>query len=251
MKVSLFITCLADSFYPEVGKSVVHLLRQHGCTIDFPEEQVCCGQPAYNSGYPTEARQAARQLIRAFRHSEYVVTPSGSCAAMIRQYYPSLFSQDEEWREQAEQLAAKTYEFSEFMIRVLGVTQLEAEFEGLATYHHSCHMKRGLGIEEEPLQLLGKIKGLQLVDLPYSEDCCGFGGTFAVKMHRISQEMVDEKVEHVLSTGANILVGSDLACLMNIAGRLSRLGHHIQVYHVAQLVYEGVQRYVQKQHTHI
>lgn len=246
MKVSLFITCLADAFYPKVGQSVVHLLRQHGCTIDFPEEQVCCGQPAYNSGYSAESKRAAKQLITAFSHSEYVVTPSGSCAAMIRHYYPTLLAEDEQWHDKAKRLAAKTYEFSEFMIRVLGVTHLEAEFEGVATYHHSCHMKRGLGIEEEPLQLLRNIKGLQLIDLPYSEDCCGFGGTFAVKMSQISEEMVDEKVEHILSTGANILVGSDMACLMNIAGRLRRLGHATQVYHVAELVYEGVQRYAGK-----
>lgn len=248
MKVSLFITCVSDVMFPKVGQSVVHLLRRYGCTVDFPLEQVCCGQPAFNSGYQEDAKQGAKQLIRAFANAEYVVTPSGSCASMIRHYYPYLFAGDDEWREQAQELADKTYEFSQFMAKLIAEQPLHAEFEGIATYHHSCHMKRGLGVTVEPLQLMNKISGLQVVDLPYSEDCCGFGGTFAVKMSPISKEMVDEKVEHILATGANLLVGSDMACLLNIAGRLQRLGHAIEVYHLAELIYEGVKRYEAKHH---
>lgn len=247
MNVSLFITCVSDMMFPKVGQSVVHLLRKYGCSVDFPEDQVCCGQPAYNSGYHSDAKKAAKQLIRSFEHSQYVVTPSGSCASMIRHYYPYLFATDEEWRDKAQDLVDKTYEFSEFMIKILGVNEIQAHFEGTATYHHSCHMMRGLGVNQEPLKLLNQIKGLQVTDLPYNQDCCGFGGTFATKMKEISEQMVDEKVEHILSTGATILVGSDMACMMNISGRMRRLGHTIQVYHVAELVCEGVERYESNQ----
>jgi L-lactate dehydrogenase complex protein LldE len=240
MNVSLFITCMADVFYPQVGKSVVHLLRKFGCNVDFPMEQTCCGQPAYNSGYQEEARQVAKQLIRSFAKSDYVVSPSGSCVAMIRHYYPNLFATDDQWREEAQRLADKTYEFSEFLVHVLGIRQIEARYKGIATYHHSCHMSRGLGVISEPLQLLNNIEQLELIELPNKKDCCGFGGTFSVKMPEISEQMTDEKVEHILSTGAEMLVGSDMACLMNIAGRLNRLGHKLKVYHVAELIYEGV-----------
>jgi L-lactate dehydrogenase complex protein LldE len=243
MKVSLFITCISDAFFPRVGQAVVQILRKQGCEVDFPAGQTCCGQPAYNSGYHDDAKKAAQQLIRTFEESEYVVSPSGSCTAMIRHYYPYLFADDDQWRDRAQKLADKTYEFSQFIVQVLNITEIHAYYEGVATYHHSCHMMRGLGLSKEPIKLLEGIKGLKVLDLPYKEDCCGFGGTFAVKMQNISEQMVDEKVEHILSTKATILVGSDMACLMNIEGRLRRLGHPIKVYHVAELLYEGVKQY--------
>lgn len=246
MNVSLFITCVTDAMYPNVGKSVVRMLRKSGCTVDFPEDQVCCGQPAYNSGYQEDTRKAAKQLIRAFERSEYVVAPSGSCVAMVRHHYPALFEDDPEWRPKARELADKMFEFSEFMVRVKGVSSVQAEFEGTATYHCSCHMTRGLGVLSEPLQLIQSISKLNYVELPYKEDCCGFGGTFAVKMHDISGEMADEKARRIISTGADILLGSDMACLMNIEGRLRRLGHSIKAYHVAELLDEGVKRYEAK-----
>jgi L-lactate dehydrogenase complex protein LldE len=246
VNVSLFITCISDAMYPNVGKAVVRMLRHYGCKVDFPENQVCCGQPAYNSGYQEDAKKAAKQLIRAFEKSEYVVAPSGSCVSMVRHYYPNMFATDPEWREKAQNLADKMFEFSEFMVRVLKVTKVNAEFEGTATYHCSCHMTRGLGVVAEPLQLVQGIDKLQYVDLPYKNDCCGFGGTFAVKMHDISGEMVDEKAKHIIETGANILLGSDMACLMNIEGRLRRLGHDIKAYHIAELLDEGVNRYESK-----
>lgn len=243
MKVSLFITCVADAMYPQVGKAVVRLLRRCGCDVDFPEGQVCCGQPAFNSGYYEDTKKAAKQLIRAFAQSEYVVTPSGSCAAMIRHHYPELLAGEPEWHGKAQQLAAKTFEFTEFLVRVLGVTAFRAAFEGVATYHCSCHMTRSLGVEKEPFQLLRSIEGLTYVELPYKEDCCGFGGTFAVKMHEISGEMADEKARRIMETGATVLVGADMACLMNIEGRLRRLGSPVKAYHVAELLEEGVRRY--------
>lgn len=243
MKVSLFITCISDLMYANVGKAVVQLLRKLGCTVDFPESQVCCGQPAFNSGYVDDTRKAAKQLIRAFERSEYVVCPSGSCTAMIRHHYPALFAQDEEWRGKAEALAQKTYEFTEFLVHKLQVTELNASYEGTVTYHTSCHMTRGLGIAEEPVRLLQMIDKLNYVDLPYKSDCCGFGGTFAVKMPEISEQMVDEKVKHIMETGVNLLAGADMACLLNIEGRLQRLGHPVKAYHVAELLWEGVKRY--------
>jgi L-lactate dehydrogenase complex protein LldE len=243
VKASLFITCVSDLIFPDVGKSVVGLLRHYGCEVDFPADQTCCGQPAYNSGYHKEAKEAAIQMIKVFKNSEYVVTPSGSCASMIRHYYPYLFAEDNQYRDQANDLVNKTYEISEFLVKVLGVEKVEGSLAGTAVYHHSCHMMRGLGISDEPIKLLSSIQNLKLAPLPYEKDCCGFGGTFAVKMSDISEHMVDEKAEHIISTGANILISSDMACLMNIDGRLKRLGHHLKVYHTAQLLWEGVKNH--------
>jgi len=249
MNVSLFITCISDVMYANVGKSVVYLLRKYGCTVDFPEDQACCGQPAFNSGYHEDTKKAAKQLIKAFEKSEYVVGPSGSCVAMVRHHYPTLFADDDQWREKAQNLADKIYEFSEFLVKVLKVTKVDAEFEGTATYHCSCHMTRGLGVIDEPMRLVETIDKLNFVELPYKNDCCGFGGTFAVKMDDISGQMVDEKARHIMETGATILLGSDMACLLNIEGRLHRLGYECKAYHVAELLYEGVKRYESKHGT--
>lgn len=242
MKVSLFITCLADVFFPQVGKSVVDILEHCGVEVDFPEGQTCCGQPAYNSGYQKETREVAKQMIEAFAHSEYVVTPSGSCASMVRHYYPEMFQDEPEWRERAASLAAKTYELTEFLVRILGVTDVGAELCEKATFHQSCHMSRGLGIKDEPLALLSHVNGLTVKELPYCQDCCGFGGTFAAKMSPISESMVDDKIKHVEATGANLLIGADLGCLMNIGGRLRRVGKDIQVMHVAEVLAKGIEK---------
>lgn len=242
MRVSLFITCLADQLYPEVGESVVRLLHRYGCEVDFPELQTCCGQPAYNSGYQDEAREVARNLIRAFEHSDYVVSPSGSCTGMIHHYYPQLFENEPEWKANAERLIEKTYEFSQFLVNVLGVKDLGAVFPEKATYHPSCHAMRLLGVRQEPGELLSHVKGLELVDLPYKEDCCGFGGTFSVKMADMSEAMVCEKAANVCATGASVLVGTDMGCLMNIGGRLNKENKPVRVMHLAQLLEEGVKR---------
>ncbi|TBL75126.1 (Fe-S)-binding protein [Paenibacillus thalictri] len=242
MRVSLFITCLADQLYPEVGESVARLLHRYGCEVDFPETQTCCGQPAFNSGYHDEAREVARGLIRAFDASDYVVSPSGSCTGMVHHYYPMLFAEEPEWKEKAEKLIAKTYEFSQFLVQVLGVRDLGAEFPEKVTYHPSCHASRLLGVKTEPTELLSRVKGLEMIDLPKKEDCCGFGGTFAVKMADMSEAMVCEKAMNVCATGAQVLVGTDMGCLMNIGGRLNKENQPVRVMHLAQLLEEGVKR---------
>lgn len=242
MKVSLFITCLADQLYPEVGESVVRLLHRYGCTVDFPETQTCCGQPAFNSGYQEEAREVARNLIRAFEHSDYVVSPSGSCTGMVHHYYPSLFADEPEWFNKAEALIAKTYEFSQFLVNVLGIKDVGATFAHKVTYHPSCHGSRLLGVKEEPLELMQHVQGLEYIDLPEKEDCCGFGGTFAIKMADMSEAMVCQKAANVSATSAEVLVGIDMGCLMNIEGCLNKEGKAIRVMHLAQLLEEGVKK---------
>lgn len=241
MKVSLFITCIADQMYPDVGESVVRLLHRYGCEVDFPEAQVCCGQPAFNSGYQEEAREVARQWIRAFEHSDYIVAPSGSCTGMIHHYYPYLFKDEPEWKAKAEKLVARTYELSQFLVHVLGVEKVEARFPAKATFHPSCHAMRLLGVREEPEKLLAGVEGLEMVELACKEDCCGFGGTFAVKMAEMSEAMVSEKARHVADTGADVLIGTDLGCLMNIEGRLRKEGKPIRAMHLAQVLMEGAE----------
>lgn len=235
MKVSLFITCLGDLFYVNAGKATVELLERYGCEIDFPETQTCCGQPAFNSGYHKETRKAAKNMIKAFEHSEYVVTPSGSCAYMVQEY-EGLFKDEPEWQQKARELKEKTYELTQFLTEVLQVEDTGAQLNAKATYHTSCHMTRLLGVQEAPMKLLKQVKGLRLVDLPRSQDCCGFGGTFSIKMPSISEQMVDEKIEHIEETEAEILIGADAGCLMNIGGRINRNGKPIKVMHIAEVL---------------
>ncbi|AUS26482.1 MULTISPECIES: (Fe-S)-binding protein [Paenibacillus] len=239
MKVSLFITCLSDAMYPKVGEAMARLLARYGVELEFPKVQTCCGQPSYNSGYWDETRAAAKTILKAFNNSDFVVAPSGSCTYMIH-HYPELFKDEPEWLESARRLEQKTYEFTQFMVQVLGVTDVGASFPHTVTYHPSCHGTRLLGVKEEPMKLLGSVKGLQLVPLPFAEDCCGFGGTFAVKMPDISGAMVTEKVDHIRETEAEVLVGLDMACLMNIAGNLRYRKEPVRVMHLAELLYEGV-----------
>ncbi|MGZ9584458.1 (Fe-S)-binding protein [Paenibacillus marinisediminis] len=240
MKVSYFITCLSDIMYPQVGIAVARILARYGIELDVPEVQTCCGQPAFNSGYWKEARQSAKTLLTAFDESDYVVTPSGSCAGMILHYYPELFKDEPEWLSKAERLQSKTYEFTQFMVHVLGVTDMGATFPHKVAYHPSCHGSRLVGIQQEPQLLLRHVRGIELVPLPHAEDCCGFGGTFAVKMAAISGAMVTEKADHVLETEAEVLVGLDLGCLMNISGNLMHRGQKLRVMHLAELLAEGV-----------
>ncbi|RHW31427.1 (Fe-S)-binding protein [Neobacillus notoginsengisoli] len=235
MRVTLFATCLVDLFQSDVGKATVELLEKLGCEIDFPESQVCCGQPAYNSGYVKESKEAMKRMIDTFMNAEVIVSPSGSCATMFKEY-PNLFKGDPVWEPKAKAVADKTYELTQFIVDVLKIEDVGAKFEHKVTYHTSCHMTRLLGVVEAPMKLLQNVSGLEFTELPGKEQCCGFGGTFAVKMAQISEQMVDEKVMHVEETGAEYLIGADPGCLMNIGGRIDRKGKPIKILHIAEVL---------------
>jgi L-lactate dehydrogenase complex protein LldE len=236
IKASLFVTCIVDQLFPEVGVSVVRVLRRLGVDVDFPQDQTCCGQPLYNSGFTGQARQLARRVLSSFADSRYVVVPSGSCATMMRVFYPGLFKDDPALLCQAQELSAKVYEFSEFLVKVLGVENLGVSYPDTVTYHPGCHQLRELEVRDEPLSLLRQVGGLELRDLPQAASCCGFGGAFSVKFPHISEGMLSDKVKNVMSTGADTLVSCDMGCLMHIGGALRRQGSSIRVQHLAQVL---------------
>jgi len=235
-RVGLFVTCLVDLFRPSVGFAAVKLLTGAGCDVDVPTRQTCCGQPAYNSGDKATAQQLARQTIAAFEAHDYVVAPSGSCAGMLKLHYPELLKGDPAWTARAAAFAAKVHELVSFLVDVRGVDAVHAKLEARVTYHDSCSGLRELGISDQPRKLLRSVEGLQLVELPDADVCCGFGGTFSVKYPDISSAIVERKVEHVAATGADLLLAGDLGCLMNMAGKLSRQGRRIAVRHVAEVL---------------
>jgi L-lactate dehydrogenase complex protein LldE len=234
-RVGLFVTCLVDLMRPSVGFAAVKLLEDAGCVVDVPV-QTCCGQPAYNSGDRGTTRALAEQMIEAFRGYDYVVAPSGSCAGMIKAHYPELFADDPNWMPKVDALAARTYELTSFLVDVLGVTKVDATFEGEVTYHDSCSGLRELGVRSQPRRLLASMEGVTLVELNESDVCCGFGGTFAVKYSDISGAIVDAKARNVEATNAPTLLAGDLGCLMNMAGKLSRDGTPVEVRHVAEVL---------------
>ncbi len=240
VKASLFITCILDQLFPQVGESVVRVLRHLGVEVDFPMEQTCCGQPAFNSGYNREARALAARFLHTFKDSQYVVVPSGSCTSMIRVFYPGLFQDDKALHQRAVELGQRTYEFSQFLVKVLGVTDVGAAYSGRVTYHPSCHQLRELRVVQEPRALLGAVKGLEMVPLEQAETCCGFGGTFSVKYPHISEAMLEDKVGNVLKSGAQVLVACDMSCLMHIKGALARRNSGVEVLHLAQLLDRGI-----------
>ena len=229
------ITCLGDVLRPAVGQATVRLLRRLGHTVDFPEQQTCCGQPMYNSGFAELARKQARYTIEVFENCETIVTPSGSCAAMVKVEYPELLADDPTWHERAQSLAARTFELSDFLVNRLGVVDVGARFEGTVAYHFACHL-RMLRQEGEVPRLIAAVRGATYVPLEHQDQCCGFGGSFAVRYPQISTAMVDDKVNCLLRTGADALVSTDAGCLMNIGGRLRRLGHSPEVLHIAELL---------------
>jgi L-lactate dehydrogenase complex protein LldE len=229
------ITCLGDVFFPDVGTATVRLLRRLGVEVDFPGGQTCCGQPHFNSGYHDDARTLARHTIQAFAGDRLVVTPSGSCAAMVKLEYPPLFYEDLIWHGRAEDLARRTHELSDFLVNVLKMEDLGARYPGKVTYHMACHL-RGLGLQSEPERLLRKVRDLEYKPLERADECCGFGGSFAVRFPEISGAMVRDKAGLIEKTGADAVVATDAGCLMNIAGCLRRRGSKIRAMHLAQIL---------------
>ncbi len=236
VRVGLFVTCLVDLMRPNVGFATVKLLEDAGCLVEVPELQTCCGQPAYNSGDFSDTQHIARQVIAAFEEYDYVVAPSGSCAGMIKEHYPLLFATDAGWHNRAQQLAERCYELMSFLHDVLGVDNLGIAHAGSVTYHDSCSGLRELGIHTQPRALLAKVSGLELREMTDSNVCCGFGGTFCVKYPKISEHLVSDKVANIADTGAGTLLGGDLGCLLNIAGRIKREGRETKVFHVAEVL---------------
>ena len=236
LKASLFITCLVDQFRPSVGEAMVKVLKSHGVKLDFPHGQTCCGQPAFNSGHLAEARKTAEHFIEVFEGTDYIITPSGSCAAMVKKHYVTLFADDTAMEERCRSLGERVYEFSEFLVIVLKVEEVKCAYSGRVTYHHSCHLLRELGIEDEPLRLLKSVQGLQYVEMEKADQCCGFGGAFSIRYPEISQAIVDDKIAQIKQSGADTVVANDTGCIMHLSGRINRLGEPIKVLHLAELL---------------
>ena len=235
-KVGLFVTCLVDLMRPAVGFAAVKLLEDAGCEVAVPAAQTCCGQPAYNSGDSGDAAEIARQVIDAFEDFDYVVVPSGSCAGTIKVHYPEMFAGEPDMLERADRLAARTYELTTFILEVLKGGNIRQQYRGVATYHDSCSGLRELGVKTQPRALLSGIAGLELREMRTIETCCGFGGLFCVKYPEISEKMVDAKADDIIATGADTLLGGDLGCLLNMAGRLHRRDSKIKVRHIAEVL---------------
>jgi len=235
-RVGLFVTCLVDLMRPSVGFAALRLLARAGAEVVVPDQQTCCGQPAYNSGDLVNARVLAQGVIDAFADFDHVVTPSGSCAGQIVHHYPKLFADDATWLAKAEGLAGRTFELTSYLVEHLDLNDTGAVFDGSATYHDSCAGLRELGVKKQPRQLLATVDGLALNEVEESEACCGFGGLFSIKYPDVSGAIVDKKANRVEATESDLLLGGDLGCLMNMAGKLKRRGSNVRVFHIAELL---------------
>lgn len=235
MRVALFVTCLVDTMRPQAAFASVQLLQQAGCEVEVPEQQSCCGQPAYNNGDMDNARQLARHTIKALEGYDYVVIPSGSCSGMMIHHYPRLLAEDTAWLARAETLAGKSYELTQFLADVVRF-KISSRCSHSLTYHDSCSCLREMGIKQQPRQLLSQLPGLELKEMEETEVCCGFGGTFAVTYPEISTQMVNNKTANIKASGADIVAAADLGCLLNIAGRLSREQSPVRAFHIAEVL---------------
>jgi L-lactate dehydrogenase complex protein LldE len=238
-EVHLFVTCLVDLFRPSIGFAAVKLIEQNGWKINIPNDQVCCGQPAYNSGNVSATQEIAKNIINSFSNAQYVVVPSGSCAGMLKHHYPKLFKGVPEWQEKAESLATKVYELTDFLRNKCNYSGHNASYAGQVTIHDSCSALREMGVKQQPRDLLSSVKDVKICEHDEAEVCCGFGGTFCVKYADISNNMVTHKVDSIVESGADTVVASDLGCLMNIAGKLKRQGSDIKVRHIAEVLVAG------------
>jgi L-lactate dehydrogenase complex protein LldE len=235
--VQLFVTCLVDSFYPETGEAIVSILRRLGLSVEFPRDQTCCGQPTFNAGLRAEARPMVEHTIRVFEKTDGdIVIPSGSCAHMIKHNYPELFAEDHRWLPRAQALGKRVYEFTEYLVDKLGVTDLGARWDGVLTYHPSCHLLRGMNIDHQPRALLAHVRGATVLELPHGEECCGFGGVFSMEHPEISAEWLKRKITNLEETKSPTLVVGESGCLMHIAGGLHRQKKSQRVMHIAEIL---------------
>jgi L-lactate dehydrogenase complex protein LldE len=234
--VSLFITCLVDQFFPSVGESMVNVLRRLGVKVEFNPAQTCCGQLAFNTGYRRYAVGVAKQFLDIFADADYIVAPSGSCVSMVKHYYGELFQHDETLARRAQKVGSRVYEFSDFLVNVLRVEDVGARYAGRVTYHDACHLLRELRIAEAPRRLIKAVRGIEFVELDNADQCCGFGGTFSVKMAHISGAMLQDKIEGIKRSRAEAVVACDSSCLMQIAGALSRQRLNVKTMHLAELL---------------
>ena len=241
MRVSLFITCLTDQFYPQVGVAVTKILEHFGCKISFPPTQTCCGQPFFNNGFHDESRELAKRFIEIFESSDYIVTPSGSCCAMVREHFEFLLKGDHAWEHGLHHVTSRTYEFVEFLDKVLKVdfSQFNLPRPEQMTYHYTCHL-RGIGVKDEGVKLLQQINGVDFKPLEKTDQCCGFGGTFAIKYPAISGAIVEDKSNCIAATGASTVICNDAGCSMNISGMLHRRNQPTKVRHIAEIMAEAM-----------
>jgi L-lactate dehydrogenase complex protein LldE len=235
-RVSLFVTCIVDQVFPKVGIAMTEVLERLGYQVDFPAAQTCCGQPAFNSGYTEDARKVARHFLDVFNDAEYVVVPSGSCTSMITHHYEDIFQGDAKMLDSAHRMAARVWEFSRFLLDVAHTEDVGARFDGIVTYHDSCHALRELRIKQAPRRLLAKVQGLTLNEMEAAEECCGFGGTFSIKFPEVSGGMARTKIDSIVKTKADTVVSIDSSCLMQLQGVIDRSGLNIRTMHLAEIL---------------
>lgn len=239
MTVQLFIPCFIDQLYPQVAFNTVKILEKAGCTVHYNTQQTCCGQPAFNAGFWGESKDVCTKFVQDFDGADYIVSPSASCAGFVRNNYGKLF-ENNAFQSPAKKVATQIFELSEFLVKVLNITDLGASFNGIATYHDSCAGLRECNIKAEPRALLNKVQGLELVEMNDNETCCGFGGSFAVKYDTISVAMADQKIDNAIATNAEFIISTDMSCLMHLDGRINHNGQSIKVIHLADVLASGI-----------
>lgn len=238
MTVQLFVPCFVDQLYPDVAFNTIKVLEKAGCTVKYNAQQTCCGQPAFNAGFWGEAKDVCTKFVQDFDGADYIVSPSASCAGFVRNNYNKLF-ENNAFQSPAKKVANRIYELSEFLVKILNVTNLGAKFEGKATYHDSCAGLRECNIKSEPRTLLNAVEGLELIEMKDTDICCGFGGSFAVKFDTISVSMADQKIESAITTDADYLISTDMSCLMHLDGRMKHNGQSLKVVHLAEVLASG------------
>ena len=238
MKVQLFIPCFIDQLYPQVAFNTVKVLEKAGCTVAYNTQQTCCGQPAFNAGFWGESKDVCTKFVQDFDGADYIVSPSASCAGFIRNNYGKLF-ENNAFQSPAKKVSSQIFELSEFLVKILGITDLGASFNGKVTFHDSCAGLRECNIKAEPRALLSEVAGLELVEMNDTETCCGFGGSFAVKYDTISVAMADQKIDNAIATEAEFIISTDMSCLMHLDGRVNHNGQQIKVIHLADILASG------------